>query len=340
MAQLQGRPVLLVGSVPLETATAVFEEVSSKLGPLAKRIPDGETGVRKDWIMWQADVLKEAKGLEPGSTRDLQGGYKFILYRAKPGSAVEFGPLGYAAAAIGSYQEFKRARAGGKVSTSTRFQVSLPTPIAVVLSFCEETSIQAVWPAYEARLKKEIEEITAAIPHQDLALQWDIAVEFCFILESPEMAKTIPMELLAASIGRVSEPIPAAVELGLHMCYGDPGHKHVVEPKDTALMVELSNRLFADIKHPIAWLHMPVPRDRDDVAYFKPLKDLKLPPGTELYLGLVHRTDGVAGARRRLAAAKEVVTDFGVATECGFGRRPPDTVPTLLDLHRDVAFLD
>ena len=37
------------------------------------------------------------------------------------------------------------------------------------------------------------------------------------------------------------------------------------------------------------------------------------------YLGLVHRTDGLDGARRRLAAAKKVVTDFGIATECGFG---------------------
>jgi hypothetical protein len=27
--------------------------------------------------------------------------------------------------------------------------------------------------------------------------------------------------------------VPAEVELGLHLCYGDPGHKHVVEPKDT-----------------------------------------------------------------------------------------------------------
>ena len=82
---------------------------------------------------------------------------------------------------------------------------------------------------------------------------------------------------------------------------------------------------------------MPVPRDRDDVAYFTPLKGLKLGHGTELYLGLVHRTDGIDGARRRLAAAKQVVTDFGVATECGFGRRPPETVPGLIDLHFEVA---
>src|ERR1700733_12741100 len=115
------------------------------------------------------------------------------------------------------------------------------------------------------------------------------------------------MELLVASIGRASQHVPSGAELGLHLCYGDPGHKHVVEPTDTKLMVELTNALVAAIKHPIAWVHMPVPHERDDVAYFNPLKELKLERGTELYLGLVHRTDGLPGARRRLAAAKQVV---------------------------------
>ena len=111
-----------------------------------------------------------------------------------------------------------------------------------------------------------------------------------------------------------------------------------VEPKDTKLMVDFTNKLVAAIKHPIAWVHMPVPREREDVAaYFAPLKGLKIDPRTELYLELVHRTDGVAGARRRLAAAEEVVTNFGVAAECGFGRRPPETVPDLIELHREVA---
>ena len=176
-----------------------------------------------------------------------------------------------------------------------------------------------------------------AIPHRDLAIQWDIAAEICFVLENPEMAKVIPMEVLVAAIARVSKHVPADAELGLHLCYGDPGHKHVVEPKDTKLMVDFTNQLVAAIKHPIAWVHMPVPREREDVAYFAPLKGLNLDPKTELYLGLLHRTDGVAGAKRRLAAAKQVVTDFGIATECGFGRRPPETVSDLIELHREVA---
>jgi hypothetical protein len=337
MTDAEGRPILLVGSVPLESSSAVFEAVGTKLGKLVKRVPDGETGVRKDWIGWQADVFKNAKGLEPGSTRELQGGYRFILYKAKPGETVEFGTLGYAAAAIRSYEDFKRARSAGKIPAGTRFQVSLPTPIAVVMTFSDPQAIAQVWPIYEARLNEEVDEMAAAIPHRDLAIQWDIAAEICFVLENPEMVKVIPMEPLVASIARSSEHVPAEAELGLHLCYGDPGHKHVVEPKDTKLMVDFTNRLVAAIKHPIAWVHMPVPREREDVAYFAPLKGLKLDPRTELYLGLVHRTDGLAGARRRLAAAKQVVTEFGVATECGFGRRPPETVPDLIELHREVA---
>jgi hypothetical protein len=58
-----------------------------------------------------------------------------------------------------------------------------------------------------------------------------------------------------------------------------------------------------------------------------------------VYLGLVHLTDGLEGAKRRLAAARRVVDvdDFGVATECGFGRRPAETVSALLELHQQVA---
>ena len=331
------RPILLVGSVPLESSSAVFEAVGTKLGKLIKRVPDGETGTRKDWIGWQGDVFKDASGLEPGATRELQGGYRFILYKVKPGEAVKFGPLGYAAAAIRSYEDFKRARSEGKIPAGTRFQVSLPTSIAVVMTFSDPQALPQIWPIYEARLNEEIAEMAAAIPHQDLAIQWDIAAEICFVLENPEMVKVIPMEVLVASIARSSEHVPAGAELGLHLCYGDPGHKHVVEPKDTKLMVDFTNALVASIKHPIAWVHMPVPREREDVGYFAPLKGLKLAPGTELYLGLVHRTDGLAGAQRRLAAAKQVVTDFGIGTECGFGRRPPETVPDLIELHREVA---
>ena len=64
---------------------------------------------------------------------------------------------------------------------------------------------------------------------------------------------------------------------------------------------------------------------------------------TELYLGVVHIRDGVDGARRRIATAKRHAQSFGIATECGMGRRPPERGGTedgtrrLLQIHAAVA---
>ncbi|HEX3160972.1 MAG TPA: hypothetical protein VHQ92_00190, partial [Pseudolabrys sp.] len=96
-------------------------------------------------------------------------------------------------------------------------------------------------------------------------------------------------------------------------------------------------RLSADIKRTIQLIHMPVPRDRNDDAYFAPLKRLRLKPETELCLGLVHFTDGFAGTQKRLATAERHVGQFSIATECGFGRRDPATIPSLLRIHADAA---
>ena len=48
-------------------------------------------------------------------------------------------------------------------------------------------------------------------------------------------------------------------------------------------------------------------------------------------------TGGIENTRRRIAAAARVVDDFGIATECGFGRRPPDTIPDLFRQHVEAA---
>ena len=82
---------------------------------------------------------------------------------------------------------------------------------------------------------------------------------------------------------------------------------------------------------------MPVPRMRSDDAYFAPLMRLKLGSETELSLGLVHLTDGVEGAKRRLVTASRYAQNFSIATECGFGRRDPNTIPALLRLHGEVS---
>jgi hypothetical protein len=128
------------------------------------------------------------------------------------------------------------------------------------------------------------------------------------------------------------------VQLGFHLCYGDLDGRHMIEPLDSTKMVELANLICRSVPRPIAFMHMPVPIARDDDAFFAPMKNLALPAGTELYLGLVHAQDGVEGTKRRMAAARKVVKDFGIASECGIARgRRPDLVREFLKVHAGAA---
>lgn len=327
----------LVGSVPLQDATTVFTEVSRVLGTHLKRIPDGETGPRSNWVAWQLPLFLNDPALEStDSERDYGTGARVGLRPRRSASQMKLASLGYADAALDSFEIFDRLKRGGVVPLHCRFQVCLPTPTAPIHLWVRTEDQQEVEATYEAAMMRELDTILAAIPHDQLAIQWDTAVEFgvlegCF----PTFMKD-PMAEIAVRLERIGARIPHEVELGYHLCYGDAAHQHFVEPRDMQLLVDVARNLVA-LKRPLHWLHMPVPQNRQDDAYFAPARHLQLAQTTELYLGLIHFSDGVAGAQQRIRAAAKHIERFGVATECGFGRRAPETVSALLQIHQRVA---
>ncbi|HLJ80558.1 MAG TPA: hypothetical protein VKT52_03655 [Ktedonobacterales bacterium] len=340
--QTPPRGVHLVGSVPLRDAEEVFATTTSLLDGRLRRIPDGETGVRSNWIRWQIEFLARSPQVEmlPPDAMAYAPGPSAQLRPGVSSDEITFESLGYADAARASYAVFSRLKREMVIPANVRFQVSLPTPIATITAFFRPPDQAAVEPAYERALLRELDQITEAVPHHDLAIQWDVAIEFAILegVSSSYLAgHTDTMTLLLERLIRLGNYIPAEAQLGYHLCYGDAGHRHFKEPADTTTLVTVANGLSAGVKRPINWIHLPVPRTRDDGAYFAPLRALRLHPRTELYLGLVHLHDGVEGAQRRIAAARRAVADFGVATECGMGRRLPATIPDLLRLHAEVA---
>ena len=76
----------------------------------------------------------------------------------------------------------------------------------------------------------------------------------------------------------------------------------------------LSSRSAAAELHPHA-----DPAELDDAAHYAKLRDFRLKPETRIYLGLVHMTDGVAGAKQRINAAR--VCRISASASCGLGRR-------------------
>jgi hypothetical protein len=336
------KPILLVGSVPLADAEAVFRMLALKLGTGAKRYPDGETGHRTNWIRWQRHVFESHPNLELENPDPSIGGIKDSqtrpIFKPKDKRAgFAFGALGYAKEAISSYSTFSRLKQSGEIPQKTKFQVSIPTALALVSSFVSLADRALVEPSIEQALKSETAAIASAIPHQELALQWDAVMEIVgydggYPLHYPDQ-----FQGGAGRICRHVDFVPEGVEVGIHLCYGDPGHNHIIEPKSLRSSVEFANAIVTGSKRGVTWVHMPVPRDRMDAGYYEPLRDLWSRRSAELYLGLVHQSGGLAATRRRIDLAERFATDFGIATECGFGRRPPDSIPGLLDLHREAA---
>ncbi|MBF6300480.1 hypothetical protein IU459_23460 [Nocardia amamiensis] len=338
----RGRGVHLCGSVPLADARTVFSEAAGRIGTRLKRIPDGETGVRDNWVVWQLPKMQAHPDLETVPPPSPEYGPSERV-QPKPGvdaASIDFGPLGYAEAALESWQVFRRLREDGAIPEGTRFQVCLPTPIAVIGAFVAGPQGE-LERRYEAQLLAELAIILDGIPGDELAVQWDTAVEFA-IFEGvfPSWFGTdypTQLEEVGKRLVRLGAAVPEPVEVGYHLCYGDFGHRHFAEPVDTGRLAAVAGRIVAGLDRPVQWIHLPVPRSRTDAEYFKPLADLALPLETDLYLGLVHATDGKAGALQRIEAARTAVTDFGIATECGMGRRPADQIPALFDLHAELA---
>jgi hypothetical protein len=347
-----GRFAHLVGSVNLPDAESTFTTVSERLGGRLHRIPDGEVGDRYYWIQFQKDFFDVTPGLTrvgdtPFYIRERFDGRPIALDGSIAAEELALPGLGYADAAIESYGTFAALKSEGRIPAHARFQVSLPTPAGVVGSFFHAANRAAVEPVYERALMGELARILAAVPHDQLAIQWDTALEFGMLEKAQIRGYEITSwfgddhdEILAGVLERAARQaaaVPTDVEVGYHLCYGDVEESHFVQPKDAGMLTEVLAGLFARAPRPITWVHVPVPIERDDDAYFAPLATVEWPAGTEVYLGLLHHEDGVEGALRRATTASRFVAEYGVATECGFGRGPSERTLTLLDLHEQVA---
>jgi hypothetical protein len=340
----------LIGSVPLPTTEAVFRRLAGTLGPLLTRMPDGETGERRRWVYWQRVMLEHHPAMQVDTDagllelRQWDGSLlrRTDLLRFRPGvdpESVDF-PTGYAEAARDSWACFERLRREGAVPAGMRFQVCLPTPMSSAFMYVSPRAHDDYLRVYERSLLRALADVLTATPHRELCIQWDICQEVLvfegYFPSRPPVYKDRVFSLLK----RLGEAVPADVEMGYHLCYGSPADQHLVMPSDTTILAEIGAAIFSMVGRPVDFLHLPVPRERDDPAYFAPLGSLRLPERARLYLGLIHHADP-DGDRRRIDTARRIVGDgFGVATECGWGRGDPARLDGLLESHcRAVDYL-
>lgn len=338
--------VHLVGSIAMDNCDEVFTRVSSELGAHLCRIPDGETGERSRWIFFQRQMLLEHPAMEVDPT------VPELQLKQWDGKALRSMPLirfrddtdlsnvnfetGYDKAAAYSYQKFDAKRNEGAIPQHARFQVCLPTPMANAYMYASHKGRDDFLRVYERSLIHALDTILLGIPHDDLAIQYDVCVEVLLFEGYYEHQPDDFKEQVFSMLARLAGKVPDDVELGFHLCYGSPYDEPLVRPKDMSILVELVNGIDEIVDRKVDFIHIPVPQGRAEPEFYKPLRSLNVSPDTRIFLGLVFQGDP-DGDQLRISVAKEYLADFGVATECGWGRTDPDNVAGLLASHRQAA---
>jgi hypothetical protein len=339
------------GSINLADAGSVMREIMSRVPSGVRRIPDGETGERGNWIFFQMQKFLQSPSLVPARSLDAEAGDYEQLPRLRLADGVDpadmsWPDIGYADAYLGSYATFAALREEGVIPGGVRFQVEYPTPLASIGGYIVPEQQQALLSSYERAMFADLDRLLAVIPHDEVAVQWDVAVEFGILEEAFGPGGSQAFEAIIAGLARCLDQVPPDVPAGLHLCYGDYGHQHFKQPESLALQVRVLNTVTAATRRTVSFVSFTVPQYQREESYFAPLAELAADPGTELNFALVpyHPADqapGTTGAQLRLidaalAASQTGSRAWGICTECGMGRASREEIPGLLDLHRRI----
>jgi hypothetical protein len=361
----QGR-ILLVGSVARPedgwTVEDVFRRCAAAVGEHVSMLPDGELDARSQWIAFiprhayhgHPDIVTLSRHTyDDWQARGYDDQWRVTVREGV--ERVDLTRIGYAEEALRSWEVFRRLRSEGAIPAGVRFMVAVPLTESGTRPFVGNArDFEILWQGYRDALAREIAEVCAVVPHEDLAIQFDMAREtaavegFEFNFPNADL-RQLPadgMQRYVRAVAELAPAIPEDVWLGLHVCYGSLGHKkgespdsaHYTPIRDLDVGVEMLNQGAAACGRRVDFVHMPVQfADGLRDGFYAPLERLDV-GGARVYLGLIDSTDGVDGALGRAEVARRHLGSFGLGTACGWGRRPlEERVEDVLELERAVG---
>lgn len=335
------------GSVNLPDAETVMREISARVPVGVRRMTEGETGDRDNWVFFQMEKFAAMSEFEPVPQPEGAEGYATIpQLRLRDGVTpedVRWPAIGYAAAYLDSYRIFRALQDAGTIGAGVRFQLEYPTPTAAMSGFVPADQ-QRLVGSYGRALFADLDHALGELPSEQIAVQWDVAVEIGLLAGG--FGPALGYDVVVPGLVRCLDHVPDDVPVGMHLCYGDYLHQHFAQPESLALQVGLVNELAKAARRPTSWFSFTVPQARADDTYFAPLRDLETGAETELNFALVpyHPSEQAAGTTAEqkrlidthLAESTAGSREWGICTECGMGRVERDDVPALLDLHREI----
>jgi hypothetical protein len=215
----------LVGSILLPNTETVFRECTARLPNRLKRIPDGETGNRSNFIVWQFKLFDSLPQCKVGFQMNKTAEEEQIPTAEVEENIAKLQRLsietGHDDAAIESYAVFKPLKDEGVIPKGVRFQVCLPTGASVVVALHHQYR-EAGFGVYEKALFRAMRRLQDVIPAGELSVQIDLAGDTAFWegVYEKHWFDDAKEGTLRYNLGMIRQ-VDGGVEVGLHNCYGE-----------------------------------------------------------------------------------------------------------------------
>ncbi len=149
------------GEINLPDTATVLRTLAGRVPEGVRRLPDGKTGDRAQWIGYRLRRLLATPGLERVeadlAVADPYGGGPTVrLADQTDPEAIVWPDLGYATEYEASYMTFSQLRGEGVVLAGVCLQVEYPTPFAVSRLFLS-TDRHRIAPVYERALLADLD---------------------------------------------------------------------------------------------------------------------------------------------------------------------------------------
>ena len=289
--------LLLVGSLPANSADTALRAGAELFGDMVFALPDGETGPRAAWVGFEREQLVrphpdvETVEVTASPTGIPRHAYETPVFKIRDGvTDLHWDSWPRIDAAIASYRQFRELREQGVIASGLRFQVGLPFPSSALNGF--KADFGRDYPVgergFEELVGRELARLTTEIPPEDLAIQWDVCYEVLDIEGVLAWTADGAWERFTGPVARLTRQIPADVLVGYHFCYGTFPEWPMYEARDMGLIVEMANQAVANSGRAVDWLHLAGPRylRSEDHRFFRPLADLR-PGDARVFLGIV-----------------------------------------------------
>jgi hypothetical protein len=330
--------VHFVGSYPAESAEAAMYDMASIGGDALSQMSDGETGLRKDWVVAQIESYCNNPAFElvkDGHWTSYEDCPVFKVTEGHELAPEDFG-LRYHADAVASWSAFERVR-NELNRPDLKFQVGIPHFLDMSLFTFGADNWAGLDPALVEAYRQATVDQIKAIRNEPFGDQVVFQIETPVSLSMsffPQEA--LPPQLhphaLGESIAELAALTPKDTAFGVHLCVGDLGNKGRGIPASRAASVRLMNEMSAPgvwpEERPLLYIHEPDAAGDEppivDSAVYEDLRDLRLPKDTRYIAGMVHERASIEDQRTVLGYIVDALPEnqaLGLAAACGLGRR-------------------